>query len=83
MPQVWRKGDSWYLAGVNGQNRPREERVSLGAWLAAGHYELTRIGDGKDPRSFGSQTEHLEPGQGFSAKMLPYGGFVATLRPGK
>lgn len=78
-----RKGDTWYLAGVNGQNQPRQERLKLGAWLPAGRYELTRIGDGKDARSFASGAERFEAGQEIPVAMRPYGGFVATLKPAK
>ena len=78
-----RKGDTWYLAGVNGQNQAREERIKPGAWLGAGRYTLARIGDGADARSFASETQRFEAGQEFSVKMLPYGGFVATLKPAR
>jgi hypothetical protein len=76
-----RKGDTWYFAGVNGQGQAREEQIQPGAWLRAGTYELASIGDGADARSFDSTTRRLEAGQSFSMKMLPYGGFVATLKP--
>jgi hypothetical protein len=78
-----RKGDTWYLAGVNGQNQARTERVQPGAWLGAGRYTLARIGDGADARSFASETQSFESGQEFSVQMLPRGGFVATLQPVK
>jgi len=75
-----RKGDTWYVAGVNGQKEAREQQVATASWLPEGSYELKRIGDGKDARSFDSQAQILAPGQGFTVKMLPYGGFVATLK---
>lgn len=76
-----RKGDTWYLAGVNGQNQPREERIQLGNWMGAGNHELSLIADGKDARSFSSDRKSLKAGQSFGVKMLPHGGFVATLKP--
>jgi alpha-glucosidase len=75
-----RHGDTWYVAGVNGQNQPREEHLKPGAWLPPGRYELNRIGDGKDAKSFATETRSFEAGQEFTVKMLPYGGFVATLK---
>jgi alpha-glucosidase len=78
-----RRGDTWYLAGVNGQDQPRQEQLKLGSWLGAGNYELTIIGDGKDAKSFASQTQRFEAGRELPVTMLPYGGFVATLRPVK
>ena len=76
-----RKGDTWYLAGVNGQDRAREERIKPGTWLGEGRYTLARIGDGVDARSFASEMQAFETGQEFSVTMLPFGGFVATLKP--
>ena len=78
-----RKGNNWYLAGVNGQNRLREELVKPGNWLGAGRYELVRMSDGTAARSLDSQTQSFQAGDSFAVKMLPYGGFVATLTPVK
>jgi alpha-glucosidase len=78
-----RKGDTWYLAGVNGQNHPRETHIQQGTWLPAGYREFTLIGDGKNARSFATATERIDSRDGFTAKMLPYGGFVATLKTAK
>ena len=78
-----RKGETWYLAGINGLNQPREERIQPGAWLSPGRYELSRIGDGADLRSFDSGTQSFQAGQDFAVKMLPYGGFTATLKPAR
>lgn len=74
------KGDTWYLAGINGRNQPREDRLTLGAWLTAGSYEITQIGDGADAHSFASETRRIQAGENVAVKMLPYGGFVATLK---
>ena len=76
-----RKGTTWYLAGVNGQGQPREERIRPGAWLPPGRYQLARIGDGSDAKSFASETQAFQAGGEFTVKLLPYGGFVATLTP--
>jgi alpha-glucosidase len=76
-----RKGYTWYLAGVNGQEQPREERIRLAPWLPAGRYELTRISDGADSRQFATEQATVEAGQEMTVKLLPQGGFVATLKP--
>jgi hypothetical protein len=74
-----RHGDTWYLAGVNGKTEAREEKVKPGDWLKRGRYQLTLIADGADAKSFASETRAFESGGEFTVKMLPYGGFTATL----
>jgi hypothetical protein len=76
-----RKGDTWYLAGVNGRNQPREDRIKLGPLLGPGDRELTLIGDGDDAGSFASQTKAPDASNEFTVKMRPFGGFVATVKP--
>jgi hypothetical protein len=74
-----RKGDTWYLAGINGVNKPREERIRLGSWLSEGQHQLLRIADGADQNSFSTDTVTIEKGQEIPVKFSPYGGFVGTL----
>ena len=78
-----RKGDTWYLAGVNGENRRREFRVQTSGWLPAGQFELTTITDGVDARSFKSAGGPLAAASEFSVSALPRGGFVAVLKPAR
>jgi hypothetical protein len=75
-----RKGDTWYLAGVNGLSQPRTEQLKLGAWLGQGAFEMVKISDGADARSFSSEKTTFTAGQEIPVKLLPYGGFVATLK---
>ncbi|MGD0538435.1 MAG: glycoside hydrolase family 97 catalytic domain-containing protein [Verrucomicrobiota bacterium] len=75
-----RHGHTWYLAGVNGQEQSCLQRVRLGAWLAAGRYQLSMIGDGADDRSFADKNSMLAAGEEFTVEMRPRGGFVATLK---
>jgi hypothetical protein len=76
-----RKGEAWYLVGVNGENRPRSARIQPGDWLKRGRYELTTIGDGAEAHGFDCATRPWEAGQSFEVKMAPRGGFVAVLKP--
>jgi alpha-glucosidase len=78
-----RKGEQWYLTGVNGGNRPRTETIRPGAWLGAGSYKMTLIADGAEARLFASRKQTFKAGQDFLVRMLPFGGFVATLTPAK
>lgn len=75
-----RKGDTWYLAGINGRGDNRKQSISPGGWLKRGKYELLRIGDGEDAKTFSSSTSEFEAGNSFTVTMAPYGGFVATLK---
>lgn len=76
-----RKGEVWYLAGVNASQDARETRIKLGAWLGSGRYAMERIGDGADARSFSTDTQQVAAGQEFAVNLRPFGGFVATLKP--
>ncbi len=78
-----RKGDTWYLAGVNGGKEAREERVRLGSWLGTGSFTMERIGDGADGRSFSNETQSVVADREFVVKLHPFGGFVATLKPAR
>jgi len=75
-----RKGEAWYLVGVNGENRPRSARIQPGDWLKRGRYELTTIGDAVEAHGFDCATRPWEAGQSFEVKMAPRGGFVAVLK---
>lgn len=74
-----RKRDTWYFAGINGVNKPREERIRLTPAIGGG--QLTRIGDGADQNSFSNDTISVEPGGTITVKFAPYGGFVGTIFP--
>lgn len=78
-----RQGDTWYLAGINGQTKPLAQSVRFGQWLPTGRYELTLIADGGDAKQFADSKQTIESERGFTAKMLPNGGFAAILKPVK
>ncbi|WCJ61137.1 glycoside hydrolase family 97 catalytic domain-containing protein [Fontisphaera persica] len=75
-----RKGSVWHLAGVNGQNQPREVRLEFGSWLNLAQAELLVMSDGADARTFNVQRLNWQRGQTPVVKMLPYGGLVGTLQ---
>jgi hypothetical protein len=75
-----RKGEAWYVVGVNGENRARSAHIQPSDWLKRGRYELTTIGDGAEARGFDCATRPWEAGQSFEVKMAPRGGFVAILK---
>jgi len=78
-----RHGATWYVVGVNAGKAAREETLSFGPWLNLPAGELTLIADGADARSFATQTKRFAAGDQIPVKMLPYGGFAATLKPSR
>jgi len=71
------------VIGVNGRNEARTETLSLGSWFNLTRAELTLIEDGADAKSFASQTKPFAAGDKLTVKMLPYGGFVAIVKPAR
>lgn len=76
-----RKGDTWYLAGVNGQTTARQQTLDLRKFLPAGKYEMTLIADGQEPRQLESNSRSVTPAEPLKVRMLPRGGFVARFTP--
>ncbi len=74
-----RHGETWYVAGINGENAARELSIKPGDWLGKGNYQLSTIADGENPREFRSTKSAFERGQAFQVKLLPRGGFVSVL----
>lgn len=75
-----RKGDVWYIAGINGTNEPRTLCFSLKDLSVAGK-KITLFEDGTDDRSFAIE-ENLplsEDEMNLEIKCLPRGGFVAVI----
>lgn len=76
-----RKGNVWYIGGLNGTNEAQTLRFNPGS-LTASPQTMTLIKDGADERSF--SIEHNIPLTGTSGDMnvtcLPRGGFVAVMR---
>jgi hypothetical protein len=75
-----RKGDSWYLAGVNGRNEGSVLNLDLKRVLGTGQWDMTIIADGADPQHFTSRTGVYTAGRTLPVPVLPYGGFVGTFK---
>ena len=76
-----RKGDVWYIAGINGTNEPRTLRAPLAAISVSGK-QMSLFKDGTDDRSFAIE-ENIplsDEETGLEIKCLPRGGFVAVIR---
>jgi alpha-glucosidase len=76
-----RKGQEWYLGGINGQGTPQALDLTL-SFLPAGRYKLTLVTDGKEARkTLHGITRTVASGEKLSVPTLARGGFVARLEP--
>lgn len=71
-----RKGDTWYIAGINGKNEKCSFSFSLP--FIRGHKTLEIIKDGSERTSFAM--DKLESDGKIQVDVLPYGGFTATVK---
>lgn len=76
-----RKGDVWYIAGINGTNEPRMLRASLKNIPVSGK-KVSLFKDGADDRNFAIEENiSLSDGQtDLEIECLPRGGFVAVIK---
>ena len=73
-----RDGDTWYVAGINGENKEKEISLSL-PFLSEGQHTAELITDGASARSFSSQSLKLNSRQALDLPMIPHGGFVLKI----
>lgn len=74
-----RKGNQWYLGGINGQ--ATEQAAMLDLSFIGRNATLNVITDGKGAGTFESTMLEAE-GKKIKVTMMPKGGFVATVRTG-
>ena len=77
-----RKGDTWYVGGINGENSAKEFTINMGDF-GASDYKVTQILDGKTNTEFAHRTDKLTNKDSLTIVMLPYGGFVVILKKSK
>lgn len=75
-----RKGDRWYVAGINGEKNPRTIRLDLS--FLPDNASGTLIGDGKTKFSFSHRNVTLSSGM-VKISMKGNGGFVMLLNGNK
>ncbi|MEJ8843651.1 glycoside hydrolase family 97 catalytic domain-containing protein [Lacibacter sp. H375] len=73
-----RKGSKWYIGGLNGQDQTQTLIVKFD-FLDKRNYNFQLIKDGKDNKSFSSETIKIKKGDNVKIECLPRGGFVAVL----
>ena len=78
---VRRKGDIWYIAGINGTNEPRTLRVSLEDIPVRGK-KMSLFKDGTDDRNFAIEENIPLPDRQTDLEIgcLPRGGFVVVIQ---
>ena len=73
-----RKGNQWYLGGLNGQDQTQTLIVRFD-FLDKRNYNFQLLKDGKDDKSFSSEIIKIKKGDTLKIECLPRGGFVGVL----
>lgn len=77
-----RKGDDWYIGGINnGGLREKVQNLKFDFLPEGKSYKLTLIADGIHDKTFSTQYQVVEKLKSIDVKMLRLGGFVAKLTP--
>jgi len=77
-----KSGESWYLAGINGEDAGRDVDVTL-SFLGDTRCTVTLITDAETPRTFETETRAVTGQDHVEFRLKPYGGFAAVLTPCK
>lgn len=75
-----RKGDTWFVAGIEGAKQARTLGLAL-PFLARGRYVVEVITDGADDRSLARTERMVSAGERLEVTARPAGGFVARITP--
>ena len=74
-----KKGNTWYVAGLNGKNVPQTLVVKFD-FIDKGEYSFQLIKDGKDSKSFSSEIIKIKKGSTVKIECLPNGGFAGMIK---
>ncbi len=74
-----RKGNDWYLAGINSEKTIKELSIQM-PFITQGAYDMSLIVDGANTRTFDNELKVFKAGDEIKVKMLEIGGFVAVLK---
>lgn len=74
-----RRGDTWYISGINGKDTSRDI-VIIPSFLQAGNYQKQMLIDGADARQVNVSQENFQSSGQIPIRMLPYGGFTVVLK---
>ncbi len=73
-----RKGNKWYIAGINSSNEPKTLLLACD-FLNKGQYILHRIADAEDKSNFNYTKYQISQQSTFQFDLLPYGGVIAEI----
>lgn len=73
-----RKGDTWYVACLNGENSSRQQEISLD-FLSTGNHLLTCLADGADEQTFNMTHSIVTAADHITLPCLPMGGFTLII----
>nr|WP_299423872.1 glycoside hydrolase family 97 protein [uncultured Emticicia sp.] len=76
-----RKGENWYISGINGENQERNISLPL-SFIATGDYTSQLLSDGANPRDIVTSeiNYQVQANNTISLNMRPYGGFMMVLK---
>lgn len=73
-----RNGNTWYVAGVNGEKKNKEIQFEL-SFIESGQWKAEIIKDGENSRSFGTEELSVSNNLPVKVSMQPYGGFIMKI----
>jgi alpha-glucosidase len=76
-----KKGMSWWIGGINAQQREKIKTIKLDFLPDGVKFKLTLIADGKHDKDFAVQYLVVDRSASVDVKMLRRGGFAASLIP--
>ena len=76
-----RKGENWYISGINGENQVRNITLPM-SFVATGDYTKQLLSDGATPREIVSSEVNYQvlSNNTVNISMQPYGGFMMVLK---
>jgi hypothetical protein len=76
-----RKGDNWYLGGINAEIREKRKTVTFNFLPEGQRYQMTLIADGVHDKAFSTTYLTIDKSSRVDVKLLRRGGFAALLKP--
>ncbi|MDR6340448.1 hypothetical protein HNQ91_003513 [Filimonas zeae] len=76
-----RKGNNWYIAGVNAELKEKRKSLPLTFLPGNTRYQVTLIADGKHDKDFSTTYSVTDSTGKLNVKLLRRGGFAAVLTP--